>query len=61
MMYFRQNEQVSICDMKMKQFQTFVRERYKLMARTMDDVGADTQLMYAEDSGKPDAGPRKGV
>ncbi|MBL7814954.1 MAG: hypothetical protein JNL70_08090 [Saprospiraceae bacterium] len=37
LMYFRQDEQVSICDMKMKQFQTFVRERYKLLSRNMDD------------------------
>ena len=45
LMYFRQNEQVSICDMKMKQFQTFVRERYKLMARTMDDEFVKTLAM----------------
>lgn len=44
-MYFRQNEQVSICDMKMKQFQTFVRERYKLLSRTMDDEFVKTLAM----------------
>lgn len=45
LMYFRQNEQVSICDMKMKQFQTFVRERYKLLSRTMDDEFVKTLAM----------------
>ncbi len=45
LMYFRQNEQVSICDMKMKQFQTFVRERYKLLSRTMDDEFVKTLSM----------------
>ena len=44
-MYFRQNEQVSICDMKMKQFQTFVRERYKMLSRTMDDEFVKTLAM----------------
>jgi hypothetical protein len=44
-MYFRQNEQVSVCDMKMKQFQTFVRERYKLLSRTMDDEFVKTLAM----------------
>ena len=44
-MYFLQNEQVSICDMKMKQFQTFVRERYKLLTRTMDDEFVKTLAM----------------
>jgi hypothetical protein len=45
LMYFRQNEQVSVCDMKMKQFQTFVRERYKLLSRTMDDEFVKTLAM----------------
>lgn len=37
LMYFRGNEHVRICDMKIKQFQTFVRERYHLNTRVMDD------------------------
>ena len=31
--------------MKMKQFQTFVRERYKFLARTMDDEFVKTLAM----------------
>ena len=44
-LYFRQNEQVSICDLKMKQFQAFVRERYKMLSRTMDDEFVKTLAM----------------
>jgi hypothetical protein len=37
LMYFQGQEHVRICDMKIKQFQTFVRERYHLNTRIMDD------------------------
>jgi hypothetical protein len=45
LMYFRQSEHVRICAMKLKQFQTFVHERYHLTARTMDDVFIQTLSM----------------
>ena len=35
-MYFRQGEHARLCDMMLKQFQTFVRERYHLASRKMD-------------------------
>ena len=35
-MYFRQGEHIRLCDMMLKQFQTFVRERYQLASREMD-------------------------
>jgi hypothetical protein len=36
-MYFREGNYLSVCDMMMKQFQTFVRERYHMAAREMDE------------------------
>ena len=37
LMYFRGAEHLRVCDMKLKQFQTFVRERYKLTSHDMND------------------------
>ena len=37
LMYFQGSEHVRICNMKIKQFQTFVRERYHLNTRDMTD------------------------
>ena len=45
LMYFRGQEHVRICDMKIKQFQTFVRERYHLNTRVMDDEFIQTLAM----------------
>ena len=45
LMYFRGGEHVRICDMKVKQFQTFVRERYHLNTRVMDDAFIQTLAM----------------
>ncbi len=45
LMYFRGQEHVRICDMKVKQFQTFVRERYHLNTRVMDDEFINTLAM----------------
>jgi hypothetical protein len=45
LMYFRGGEHVRICDMKVKQFQTFVRERYHLNTRVMDDDFIQTLAM----------------
>ena len=45
LMYFRGREHVRICDMKVKQFQTFVRERYHLNTRVMDDEFIQTLAM----------------
>jgi hypothetical protein len=45
LMYFRGGENVRICDMKVKQFQTFVRERYHLNTRVMDDEFIKTLAM----------------
>jgi hypothetical protein len=36
-MYFRQGEHIRLCDMMMKQFQTFVREKYHLASREMNE------------------------
>jgi hypothetical protein len=36
-MYFRQGEHIRLCDMMLKQFQTFVRERYHLATRDMNE------------------------
>lgn len=36
-MYFRQGEHIRLCDMMLKQFQTFVRERYHLASRDMNE------------------------
>jgi hypothetical protein len=36
-MYFRQGEHIRLCDMMLKQFQTFVRERYHLASREMNE------------------------
>jgi hypothetical protein len=41
-MYFTQGEHIRLCDMMLKQFQTFVRERYHLASREMDEA-----FMYA--------------
>jgi hypothetical protein len=38
LMYFRRHEHVRVCDMQIKQFQTYVRERYKLNSRDMNDT-----------------------
>ncbi len=45
LMYFRGHEHVRICDMKVKQFQTFVRERYHLNTRVMDHAFIQTLAM----------------
>jgi hypothetical protein len=45
LMYFQGQEHVRICDMKIKQFQTFVRERYHLNTRVMDDEFIQTLAM----------------
>lgn len=45
LMYLRGQEHVRICDMKIKQFQTFVRERYHLNTRVMDDEFIQTLAM----------------
>jgi hypothetical protein len=36
-MYFRQGEHIRLCDMMLKQFQTFVREKYHLASREMNE------------------------
>jgi hypothetical protein len=36
-MYFRQGEHIRLCDMMLKQFQTFVRDRYHLASREMNE------------------------
>jgi hypothetical protein len=56
LMYFRGQEHVRICDMKIKQFQTFVRERYHLNTRLMDD---DFIKLLAMKSNIEDADIRK--
>lgn len=56
LMYFRGQEHVRICDMKIKQFQTFVRERYHLNTRLMDD---DFIKLLAMKSNIADADIRK--
>jgi hypothetical protein len=45
LMYFRGGQNVRICDMKVRQFQTFVRERYHLNTRVMDDEFIKTLAM----------------
>jgi hypothetical protein len=41
-MYFRTGEHVRLCEMMMKQFQTFVRERYGLTSREMNNEFVET-------------------
>jgi hypothetical protein len=41
-MYFAQGEHIRLCDMMLKQFQTFVRERYHLASREMDETFMNT-------------------
>lgn len=36
-MYFQQGNHISLCDMMLKQFQTFVREKYHLASREMNE------------------------
>ena len=41
-MYFNQGEHIRLCDMMLKQFQTFVRERYNLASRDMNTEFMET-------------------
>ena len=47
-MYFRQGEHIRLCDMMLKQFQTFVRERYHLASREMNDEFINTLAIKSD-------------
>ncbi len=47
-MYFRQGEHIRLCDMMMKQFQTFVREKYHLASREMNEDFINTITLKSD-------------
>lgn len=47
-MYFQRGEHVRLCDMMMKQFQTFVREKYHLTTRDMNEEFIDSLALKSD-------------
>ena len=47
-MYFLQGEHIRLCDMMMKQFQTFVREKYHLASREMNEDFINTIALKSD-------------
>ena len=47
-MYFHQGEHIRLCDMMMKQFQTFVREKYHLASREMNEEFINTIALKSD-------------